>query len=78
MGFVNISQTPTFTSIFSEKHSERFLLPWTTLGKRCNNGKIPEQDFLLFELRAGLTETKYRGSASVNEESINYYRSTTH
>ena len=71
MKFVHPSQTPTGTNIFSEKPSRRFCLPLTTLRKRCSNAKIPEQDFLLFETRAGLTETKYRGSASVNEESSN-------
>lgn len=64
-------QTSTVTNTFPEKSSKRFCLPLTTLRKRCSNGKIPEQDFLLFETRAGLTETKYRGSASVNEESSN-------
>lgn len=71
MEFVHPSQTPTVTSIFSEKPSNRFCLPLTALRKRCCNGKIPEHDFLLFEIRAGLTETKYRGSASVKEESSN-------
>jgi len=71
MEFVNPSQISTVTNIFPEKPSKRFCLPLTTLRKRCSNGKIPEQDFLLFEMRAGLTETKYRGSASINEESSN-------
>lgn len=55
----------TGRNIFSEKPSTSILA--NTLRNRCSNIKIPEQDFLLFETRAGLTETKYRGSASAKE-----------
>lgn len=71
MEFEHPRQTPTVTNIFPVKPGKKFCLPVTTLRKRCSNGKIPEQDFLLFETRAGLTETKYRGSASVNQKSSN-------
>lgn len=66
MEFVHPSQMPTGRNIFSEKPSKRFCFLSSILGKSYSNIKIPEQDFL-FETRAGLTETKYRGSASANE-----------